>query len=402
KPGGDSQNEGPAMIIDDPRDNREIAAADGRATLDDLFRRTALRRPDALALTDPPNREAFSDGPPRRLTYAEADRMISAIAGRLRRMGLTGGAIVGLQIANTVESVLTLLAVLRAGLIGMPLPLLWRRTEIMSALSRVGAHALIVSGRIGNANHVDLAMQVAAETFSVRFVCAFGRTSHDGVVLLGDLLADAMSGPPPAVQSLNAGPSGPGAHLAVITWDVTIDGLVPVARSHAEVIAGGLAIPLEGRLPERAAILSTLPTASFAGLATAIVPWLLTGGRLALHHPFDPPTFARRCTTRDTVIVRGPTTACLPDSGSVRHGYAVGRVSGVWRPRHRLFRPWQWQHPAVARTEVQWFGEIGLAAARRDSSGRPAAIKFGPVPAPRDDPGARIVAQLRRTASGTV
>ncbi len=53
--------------------------------------------------------------------------MISAIAGRLRRMGLHTDAIVGLQLANTVESVLTLLAVLRAGLIAMPLPLLWRR-----------------------------------------------------------------------------------------------------------------------------------------------------------------------------------------------------------------------------------------------------------------------------------
>src|SRR5215470_9380007 len=108
------------MIIDDPPGQRESPAADRRATLDDLFMRTALRRPDALALTDPPNREAFSDGPSRRLTYAEADRMIWAIAVRLREMGLAGDAIVGLQIANTVESVLALLAVWRAGLIGMP------------------------------------------------------------------------------------------------------------------------------------------------------------------------------------------------------------------------------------------------------------------------------------------
>src|SRR5262245_25733500 len=390
------------IIIDDPQGHREIAAADGRATLDDLFRRTALRRPDAMALTDPPNREAFTDGPPRRLTFAEADRMISAIAAMLRQMSLRGDAIVGLQIANTVESVLTLLAVLRAGLIVMPLPLLWGRAEIVSALSQVGAHALIVSGRIGKTNHVDLAMQLAAETFSVRFVCAFGRNSHDSVVSLDDVLASTKPGSPPLAQSVNAGPPGPGTRLAVVTWDVTSDGLVPVARSHAEVIAGGLAIPLESRLPQDAAILSTLPTSSFAGLATAIVPWLLTGGRLALHHPFDLATFATQCSASDTVIVPGVLAAALVEGGHLRDEHGVRRVIGIWRAPERLFRATPWQHSALALTDVQVFGEIGLLAARRDSSGLPATIKFGPVPAPSEEPGALIVAQLRRTESGTL
>jgi|SRR5262245_34060644 len=192
--------------------------------------RAALRRPDAIALTDPPNREAFTDGPPRRLTYAEADRMISAIAAMLRHTGLAGDAIVSLQIANTVESVLALLAVWRAGLIGMPLPLLWRRAEIVSALSRVGAHALIVSGRIGKTNHVDLAMQVAAETFSVRFICAFGPNLHDGVVSLDDVLAGTKPSPSPPAGRVNARAPEPGARLAVVTWDVTTD---VWCRSHA-------------------------------------------------------------------------------------------------------------------------------------------------------------------------
>ena len=49
---------------------------------------------------------------------------ISAIASRLRRLGLHTDAIVGIQLPNTVESVLTLLGVLRAGMIAAPLPLL--------------------------------------------------------------------------------------------------------------------------------------------------------------------------------------------------------------------------------------------------------------------------------------
>ena len=36
---------------------------------------------------------------------------------------------VGIQMANTAENVLTILGILRAGIIAMPLPLLWRRAE---------------------------------------------------------------------------------------------------------------------------------------------------------------------------------------------------------------------------------------------------------------------------------
>ncbi|MGC1776596.1 MAG: AMP-binding protein, partial [Xanthobacteraceae bacterium] len=113
----------------------------GRITLDDLFRRAAARRPGAIALADPPNRQAFTDGQPLRLSFAEADRMVSAIAGRLRRIGLPTDAVVGIQLPNIVEHVLALLGVLRAGLIAAPLPLLWRRAEAVTALARVGARA---------------------------------------------------------------------------------------------------------------------------------------------------------------------------------------------------------------------------------------------------------------------
>ena len=54
-----------------------------RVTIDEIFRRVAQRRPEALALADAPNRKTFTDGAPRRLTFAQADRMVSAIAGRL-------------------------------------------------------------------------------------------------------------------------------------------------------------------------------------------------------------------------------------------------------------------------------------------------------------------------------
>src|SRR5438067_2491515 len=67
-----------------------------RATLDHLFRRALERRPDALALIDPPDRAAVTDGPVRRLTYAQADRAISALAARLRTFGLPTDSVVAI------------------------------------------------------------------------------------------------------------------------------------------------------------------------------------------------------------------------------------------------------------------------------------------------------------------
>jgi hypothetical protein len=166
--------------------------------------------------------------------------------------------------------VLTLLGILRAGLIAMPLPLLWRRADAVAALRRVGATALIVSGRIGTVDHFALAQEIAAEIFPIRYVCGYGPEAPDGVVPLDDIFLVHKLDPIPAWEEERGREPGPGAHLAVITWDVSPEGLFPVGRSHAELIAGGLAVMLESSVQQDAALLSTLTLSSFAGLAITI------------------------------------------------------------------------------------------------------------------------------------
>jgi AMP-binding enzyme len=396
------------VILHDPRGRPATTRIGGRATLDELLRRAAQRRPDDVALADPPNRASFTDGPPRRLTYAQADRMVSAIAGRLRRIGLYSDAVVGLQIANTVESVLTLLGVLRAGLIAMPLPLLWRRAETVAALGRVGAHALIVSGRIGAADHYDLAMQIAAEVFPVRYVCGYGGNAPDGVIPLDALFSAERLDPLPSLEDERAAEPGPGAHLAVVTWDMTAEGLVPVGRSHAELIAGGLAVMLEGRLEQDAVMLTTLTMSSFGGLAVAVVPWLLLGGTLALHQPFEPDVLLEQLKTTgfDTVIVPGPLTGQLAETGHLATRDQAANVIGVWRAPERLVRALPWRAPKTRLTDVQVFGEAGLIAGSRAAGGRPLITPFGVVPFPRAakgaPKGALTAVELAMTPHGTV
>ena len=62
---------------------------------------------------------------------------------------------------------LTILGVLRAGLIAAPLPLLWRRAEAASALGLLGAKAIVTTARISDFDACAMAMQVAADIFSM-------------------------------------------------------------------------------------------------------------------------------------------------------------------------------------------------------------------------------------------
>ena len=372
----------------------------GRLTIDEVFRHSAEQRPHALALADPPNREAFADAAPRRLTYAEADRVIAAIAAQLHRMALPADSIIAVQLPNIVENILTMLGVLRAGMIAAPLPLLWRRADAAAALARVGAKALITCARVGAFDHCRLAREIAAEVFSIRYVCGFGKSLPDGVVPFDDLLDARKFDPEPLDRER---PGNAALHVAAITFDVGADGTIPIARNHAELLAGGLGVLLESRLAERTNILSAVLPSSFAGISLTLVPWLLCAGTLVLHQPFDAEIFARqrredRC---GTLILPGPVAVHLAEKGAVA-GDAPDRVIAAWRSPERLADGETWHDPDAIFVDVSSFGEIAVVPARRGIGGRPRPLVLGPVFAPSGREDGIMLADLTRTAAGTL
>ena len=375
--------------------------ARNRLTIEEVFRRLAERRPDALALADAPNRQTFTDGAPRRLSFAEADRMVTAIAGRLRGMGLPTDAIVGIQLPNIVEHILTMLGVLRAGMIVAPLPLLWRRADAIAALGRIGAKALITCGHVGSFDHSQLALRVAAEVFSIRYVCGFGGNLPDGVVPFDDLFtADKLDPISPLDRERQ---NNAAAHVAAVTFDVGEGGIVPVARNHPELLAAGLAVVLESRLPHGASIVSALPPSSFAGISLTLLPWLLTGGTLVLHHAFDPDIFAaqRQDDRCGALILPAPAVFNLAEAGALA-GDDTACVIAAWRSPERLAMSPVWREPRTALVDVAIFGEAALVPSRRGVDGTPSALRLGPVLAQRDGAGGVAVAELMRTDAGTL
>ncbi len=384
------------MIIGDGRSYGP--RPDGRTTLDELFRRAVAQRPDAIALIDPPNRADFTDGQPRHLSYAEADRIVGAIAAHLNRLGLQPDTVVGIALPNTVEVVLTILGALRAGMIAAPLPLLWRRADSSRALGRIGAKVIVTASHVGGFDHCELAMQVAAELFTIRHVCAFGGGLPDGVIPLDGLLLEPAE-PAAAFERT----SDPALHVALVTWDVTPDGPVAVARSHAELIAGGVEVLREGSIEPEAVILGCCAASSFAGLAHTMMPWLLSGGTLCLHHAFDAAAFAtqgreQRC---DTVVVPGPLVPRMAAAGLLDHP-ELRTVLALWRAPERLATAAAWQQPGVGLIDMLVFGEAAIVGMRRGASSLPAALPSAAPAVPRDAAGAARMAEIARSAAGTL
>jgi hypothetical protein len=365
-------------------------------TLDGLFRRILTRKPDALALLDPLNKQRITGQPPRRLTFAQADRAITALSAHFIEAGLPSNSVVAVQLPNTVEFMLTVLAAHRAGLVVALLPLLWRQAELTVALNRTGARAIVTAGKIDGVSHADLAMNAAAEAFSIRHVCGFGTELPEGMASLDH----ALSGQSTTARTV----AQDGRRAGLISFDVTGDGFVPVPRTHLNLIAGGLALSLESDLPQGATLMSAFAPSSFAGLTSSLVIWLLSGGTLALHHPFDGDVLEQQINEHgcDTLIAPAQLALRLSDIDLSSRLPTLRKVAGLWRAPEQVGSSPLWSSKQVTLTDVYLFGEAGLFAARRKEDGASAAILPGQHSAPRGGPGASIAGEILLTPKGTL
>ncbi|HWV52189.1 class I adenylate-forming enzyme family protein [Pseudorhodoplanes sp.] len=363
--------------------------------LDAILKAQAACSPNTFALIDPPDCERITGDAPRRFTYAQADRAVDAIAGRLREIGLPPGTVVGIQMPNIAAAIITLLAVMRAGMIAAPLPLLWRRNDCVAALSEAGARAIITCGRVADFDHATLALEIAAELFPIRAVCGFGCAAADGIVPLDDLLSGADEHPDQLLFQDASDTS-----FALITYDIMTDGVVPIAREPAQLLAGGRLVRQRGDIAAGSVILSTLPPTTFAGISAALVPSLLTGGTLVLHHAMDPDALheqiaQERC---NTLVVPDAVLAGLSASGWLAQ-QGIRSVIAVWRAPERFATATQWTNVDIPLVDVVAFGEAALLAARRPQSGRSAPWPAGSLTISNGGP---ECANVAITSSGTL
>ncbi len=366
-------------------------------TLDGLFQRILARKPDAVALIDPVNKPRVTGQPQRILTYADADRIIAALAAHFIDAGLPTNSVIAVQLPNTVEFMLTVLAAHRAGLVVAVFPLLWRQAELVAALNRISARAIVTTTKVDGVIHADLAMHAAAEAFSIRHVCGFGSELPEGMFSLDQAIAKPSRSARNVLQD--------GRKAAIISFDVTGDGFRAVPRSHLSLIAGGLAVSLESDLPQGANMMSAFVPSSFAGLTSSLVTWLLSGGSLALHHPFDSDTLEQQINELGCNALIAPAQLALRlDEGDLAARLpSLRHVIGMWRAPEQVGSSPAWISQQVEMTDVYLFGEAGMFAVRRTTpDGAPGPVKPGLQGVPRDQPGSSIAGEVLVTPKGTL
>jgi acyl-CoA synthetase (AMP-forming)/AMP-acid ligase II len=375
----------------------QVNQTNASPTLDALFQRIMARNRDAIALIDPLNKPRITGQPQLRLTYEQADRAISAMASHFIEAGLPTHSVIAVQLPNTVEFVLTVLAAHRAGLVVALFPLLWRQAELVAALNRTSARAIVTTSKIDGVIYADLAMNAAAEAFSIRHVCGFGSDLPEGMASLDQAIARPSNTARSIVQD--------GRKAAIISFDVTSEGFRAVPRTHLSVIAGGLALSLESDVSQGAVVMSAFAPSSFAGLASSLAIWLLTGGTLSLHHPFEADVLEQQMNEHrcDTLIAPAQLALRLDEYDLAARLPSLRNVIGLWRAPEQVAASAPWTARLASMTDAYLFGEAGLFGARRTGEdGAPALVKPGMQGLPRDLPGSSISGEILLTPKGTL
>jgi amino acid adenylation domain-containing protein len=141
----------------------------------------------------------------RRITYAELDRAASALAGRLRDLGVARGDRVALLLANGAPAAVAIYGVLRAGAAFTPLNPTIKREKLAYVLANCGAVVVICDGKLA-----DLAHAACAGAPSVRHLLATGAPRADALAF--DPLAAEATGA--ASAPVASGPGSAGAACA--------------------------------------------------------------------------------------------------------------------------------------------------------------------------------------------
>ncbi|MEU9826063.1 (2,3-dihydroxybenzoyl)adenylate synthase [Micromonospora chersina] len=217
-----------------------------------------------------------------RFTYEELVSRVDGAAWRMRELGLRGGDRVVMQLPNSWEFVVVLLACFRLGAVPVMALAAHRRQEIASMATRTDAKAIFVADTVKGFDHQEMAHEIAREVPSVEYVLVTGGTIRKGSVDLRRLCRPAEDGPGVRRRLDADAPDGTDVALFLLSGGTT--GVAKlIARTHndyAYMIRQSASICGVG--PDTVC-LAVLPLAHGYPMAgPGILGVLLSGGRVVL------------------------------------------------------------------------------------------------------------------------
>ncbi|MFO1193825.1 MAG: class I adenylate-forming enzyme family protein [Rhodoferax sp.] len=271
----------------------------GEKTMGEILLETAARQPDALAVADAPNRAALFGGAPQRWTWSQLADRVGRAAALLHAQGLRKDDILVLQMPNCVEMHAWYLACAVSGIVVSPVPMQYRAHELSHVCASTLARAAITVRQLGNYPAAEQWKAHAPLFASIALVGAHGGGGLPEGVLDLDQALDATSPWDAAAMRAHMAAIGLTAHdVLTVCWTSGTEARAKgVPRNHNEWLIVGQSVIDAGQLQPGAQLLIPFPFVNMAGVSTSLAAWLLIGGALHHHHPFDMDVFLEQLRT---------------------------------------------------------------------------------------------------------
>jgi acyl-CoA synthetase len=257
-----------------------------------------------LAIVDPPNKRDLVDLEPQRASWNELAEQVDRLAAVLLANGVGEGDILAVQLPNIVELAVAYLAGWRVRAIVSPLPVQFRRHELVELGNIAAIAAFLTSDRIGKRDAAADVVSLRADIPSLRPVLYFGPSRVDGAVNVTAAMATVDTAPVAAYA--DAHPVDPNDCITICWTSGTESRPKGVPRAHYEWLVMSWDTVYSPDLTHDSRILNPFPMVNMAGINGMFLPWLRVGCVLVQHHPFDLPIFLQQVQTEGITYTVAP------------------------------------------------------------------------------------------------
>ncbi len=231
-----------------------------------------------------PGRECLVMGN-RRLTYEQVGAESTALASALSSLGVETGDGLAVDLPNSPEWVITLLATARLGAVFVPLYPSLGFHELKYQLRNAEASVAIAAESLGDVDYLELFEDLIGELPDLHYLVTVGQEDFwydDRVFQFADLVT---KGKRARLNGVTLDPAE--APLATIYTSGTMGKPKGVVLTHRNLIHAALAVAEALNQAEEDRVLASVPFFTVFGMQTAVTT-LLTGGTMVLQGDFQP------------------------------------------------------------------------------------------------------------------
>lgn len=272
-------------VHDKQRVDEYVAAGHwGTRTLIDELRDRAATRGGQSAIDDPPDRDELVGTAPRSLTWSQFDEAVDRIARGLAALGVGKDDVVVVQLPNVWELPALYFAIAKAGGLIAPMPVQWRKRELLHIAKLTGAGVYIGTSVLKGgelSSYAERALPGSVRRLDLTEITAMADGSPVEVSLPDIDADDAFS--LCWTSGTEAEPKG-------------------CPLTHNNWLFQGHSFRKATDLRDGYRIVGPAPIVNMTGVGIMIM-WLLSGGHLLLHQPINMPVLLKQLTEAEFSVL---------------------------------------------------------------------------------------------------